>query len=176
MYNYSFKNELRKANDKELIKKIAKLISDKIPGITGGRKSTTKEDRAGVDLWLKHESGREIGVDLKIRSTDCRKFGNDDLALENISVKNGKTTKIGWTMDSKKLTEYVCWYWRDTKRIAIIPFQLLNAAAIKNMDSWAEKYAGATQTTDNRYKSSCVYVPLDVIWTAVANICEGGAL
>lgn len=167
MHNYSFQKQLNQTKDRKLILAIFKQLKTKIPGVIGGRQATPKEDHKGCDIYLRTANGREIGIDLKIRDKDCRAFGNDDVALEISSVEGAKT---GWTLDTSKTTEYIVWYWRDTQRIHIVPFALLQAAFIKYQQEWIDTYSTATQTTDHRYRSSCVFVPAAVVWQAMGAI------
>ena len=46
--------------------------------------------------------------------TKCHSICSQDIALETWSVI--EKLKIGWTRDLNKRSDYVLWFWLDTKR------------------------------------------------------------
>lgn len=134
-------------------------------------RASIEQDKTGVDFWVTLKNNKRIGIDVKIRDHD---FGKDDLALETWSVI--ETGKVGWTRDPQKQTDYIVWYWKDTKRYCIVPYLLLRKAFIQHWQAWRALYKSALQTTRQNgavWQSECVFVPRNVVWRAIYEISNG---
>lgn len=151
------------------------VLLENIPGAINVKMSSPDEDRAGTDWWVIPKNGRPLSVDLKARETDFReKTGKDDLALEIWSVK--ERAKVGWTRDLAKTTDYVLWFWKDTKRWCLIPFPMLCKVFIANYLTWSAQYETAIQftpSTSSGYHSECVFVPRKVVWLEIIKTYGG---
>jgi hypothetical protein len=144
------------------------------------KQGTHAEDKTGVDYWVHTNDNRAIGVDVKFRSTDRKRRGYDDLALETWSEI--ERSKIGWTRDANKMTDYVAWFWLDTGRYCILPFHLLRAVFTDKWEAWRQQYGYHHQVTSipgqPRFTSECVFVPRTTVWRAIYEHCswEGDSL
>ena len=175
MATYGFKSELAKSQDLSVNKKIASklrtYLNDRGYNIVSWKPGTEAEDRSGCDLWLNTSDGSRIAVDLKIRSKD---YGKEDVALENVSVgdefmRNIKS--IGWTLNTDKITDLVCWYWKDTDELFVVGFKLLVRAFKVNMKAWKTNYGERINSTTSRghkYYSKFICVPKAEVKRAIA--------
>lgn len=148
---------------------VSRILIDRFPGCTHITKASVDIDRNGTD-WLAHRrSVAALGIDLKLRKKD---YGNDDLALETWSVIDiaepypwsprvvGK--HVGWTRDPQKNTDYVLWYWRDTRRFVLIPFPPLCSVFQRLWQEWTLEYRCEPQHSrenGREWFSQCVFVP-----------------
>lgn len=153
---FNFDKQLHFSNNKTTISHIFGLLY-KHTKIKGHKKADIKDDKNGVDYWITTNKGNIKGIDLKIRDKD---FGNEDVALEIYS--NIEKQTIGWTIDDKKITDYIIWYWCDTKRLLIIDYKQLRILAKEKIDHWEDKYFTAEQR-NHGYTSLCVFVPIKEI-------------
>lgn len=139
---------------------IAKILRDRIPGCCDVTKADTDSDRSGTDYWAVRESGLPpLSIDVKVRSSDFAAKGKDDLALETWSVVR---SKIGWTRDSAKRTDYILWYWADTTRFVLVSFPALCRVFRAYWQTWRDQYECSVQTSGT-WQSECVFVPRDVV-------------
>lgn len=141
---------------------IATYLLTHIPLAAKVERANRADDRKGIDYWVTLQSGRVIGVDVKVRDKD---YGKDDLALETWSVMEKKV--IGWTRDANKQTDFILWIWKDTKRCVLLPFPWLCSIFIEHWETWQKKFKIARQNTENRYHSECVFVPRELVWTKI---------
>lgn len=149
----------------------------KIPLAASIRRAEKDDDKKGIDYWVTLLSGRVIGVDVKVRKTDWKKRGCDDVALECWSVVEKKI--VGWTRDTQKQTDYILFLWRDTGRCMLLAFPVLCSIFLKHWEEWSKTYQTAYQLTENsrssRWHSQCVYVPRRIIWQEVYLAFGGSA-
>lgn len=175
MATYGFNSELKKSQDFVINKKIASklqiYLNDRGYKIVSWKPGTEAEDRAGCDLWLVTSDGRRIAVDLKIRSKD---YGKEDVALENVSVGDEFMQNIkacGWVLNTDKITDLVCWYWKDTDELFAVGFQLLVLAFKSNYQTWKTNYGERINSTTSRghkYYSKFICVPKAEVKRAIA--------
>lgn len=169
---FDFKQALTISTGTSANRVIGDILLENIPGSTRAIQANQHNDRHGVDWWLEMQSGDFLGVDCKIREEDPKpKFGKDDLALETWSVVEKKV--VGWTLDDAKRTDYVFWFWKDTGRWCVVPFLLLRRAFQIHLVDWKAAFRVATQCTDRRYHSECVFVPRREVWAAIYKLSEG---
>lgn len=141
------------------------------PGEAPLRIVTTSEieDRAGVDYFAISPE-RHIPLQLKVRAQDCRKFGNNDIALE--TVCDTERNLPGWAVEQKASDAYLVSYWRDTRRFAG-PWRMSRvvAATVTKRSEWESRY-GIRSTFSNvgglRTESRYFFVPMDEFERAVA--------
>lgn len=153
-----------------------RLTSDVLLGFFPGAREILKResvqiDKQGVDLWVVLDNGKRLAVDVKVREKD---FGKDDLALEVWSVVENQV--IGWSLDEKKQTDYILWFWKDTRKFCIVPFPLLVKAFQHNRLTWLDNCEHPKQRThQNRriYHSECVFVPRRWVWGSIYAMCNG---
>ena len=174
---YGFNEQLIASNGVIACCDVAEVLRSRLPGCVRVTKTDAETDRTGVDFVAELSNGTLDGVDLKRRSKDCRRYGNDDVALEVWSVV-GK--KIGWSRDESKACRWVLWVWDDTGRFLLLPFAAVCAVFSANWRQWKELYKTATQVTPRTsgrdgWKSECVFVPRDVLISAVVEWANGFA-
>lgn len=173
---FDFDEQLSMSNDADSMVQLA--LCELFPGFANVYRSTTEEDRSGVDWWIEMPNGNRFGVDVKIRRSDfrCNDPDGDDLALETWSVVD---RKIGWSRDASKRCDYVMWYWADTRRICVLPFRQLAAVFIENWQEWVATYRTCRQTTTTpvgSYQSECVFVPRRIVWRKIYEIYGGNCV
>jgi hypothetical protein len=147
---------------------IGTLLVTLLVGATRAERATEQDDRNGTDWWVYRECGKRLSIDVKVRQTDWAAAhpNEDDLALESWSVL--ERHRPGWTRDANKRTDYVLWFWQDTRRFSLLPFPMLLAVFSESWEAWAELYRVAQQyTPDSGYHSECVFVPRRVVWRAI---------
>jgi len=152
--------------------KIEDILLKEIPTALECIKTTREDDLRGIDYYITLTNKKKISVDAKIRQKD---YGKDDLALEIWSKK--ETNIKGWTLDDDKLSDYIFWYWKDTKRFCLIPFLLLKESFKIKLEEWKKKHKTATQfTPDGGWHSECVFVPRQIVWDTIIELFGGGKL
>jgi hypothetical protein len=170
MNTFSFQERLAFSHGFAATRDMGEILIKEIPGAVSIEKSTLVQDKNGIDYFVNLSCGKRVSVDVKVREKD---FGKDDLALENWSVVR---IKRGWTLEMEKSSDYILWYWKDTKRWVLVPFLLLRKAFIQHGPCWWVKYPKRTQKSRNgiRYwESSCVFVPRKVVWDAMYEVSHG---
>lgn len=168
MSEYSFDERLRMSNGVTATSNLEEILCIVIPGAIEVVRASKSEDRSGIDYWVRRDCGRDLAVDVKNRETDFKKKGNDDLALEIWSDKKART--VGWTCDKNKKTDYILWFWQDTRRWALVPFVLLCAVFNAHLDKWSRLYKHGHQTSHKNghsWQSECVFVPRHEVWAAI---------
>ncbi len=129
-------------------------------------------NRKGIDYRAYLRRGATVDFDMKERVKGCADFWKDaplygifkpepELALEKWSVyPNGRTGKVGWTLDESKETHYTLHRFdpADTDQYFVLPFQLLRMAFRKNIDEWFRRFKHAKQSS-GAWQSECVFVP-----------------
>lgn len=168
---FNFQERLIMSNGISETEDVREIIVKDIPGAVNVIKAHALNDRRGVDYWVELGSGKMLSVDCKIRDRD---YGEDDLALETWSVIEQQ--KIGWTLDESKMADYIVWFWKDSRRYAVVPFLLLCRVFQERRQQWYNEYKHAQQKTimgTAVYHSECVFVPRRVVWGAMYNRFSG---
>lgn len=167
---YGFDERLVMSNGHAVSVDVREVLLQCIPGAVRSFKSSTRNDRLGVDWWVRMLGGRHLAVDAKVREEDWAAShpDQDDLAIETFSVV--EMDKIGWSRDAAKQCDYVLWLWKNTGRYCLIPFPLLCRVCQDNWQQWREQYKVAKQRTPWRggyYHSECVFVPRREVWAKI---------
>lgn len=166
----SFQDQMRMSegvNDKKDIKKI---LLEHFPNAVDVERANIAEDKNGTDYWVTMRSGQKNSVDVKVRKEDWAKRhpDEDDIALE---IWSKLQSKIGWTRNTTKRTDYILWIWLETGRNMLIPFPMLCSVFEKHWEEWSKTYKAPIQTTKNAngsfWKSQCVFVPRRVVWNSI---------
>ena len=133
-------------------------------------KSELYDDMKGVDYWLSQKAGNRIGVDVKRRKVDYFALkGEDDIALETYSDVEKK--KIGWTLDKRKMTDYVLWIWEDTGRYLVLPFPPLCTVFTSHVEEWKKSYKPIKQrSNEGQWYSECMFVSRLVVRRAINEV------
>lgn len=148
------------------------ILLSEIPNSIDVTKSDDFDDKNGTDWWVTRKYNQPLSIDLKAREKDFKDGNkNDDLALETWSIV--ESNKIGWTRDPSKNTDYILWFWKDTKRWCMLPFPMLCRVFSLNWQDWRSKYKTRKQATEVygqiAYHSECVFVPRQVVWDSIIN-------
>ncbi len=141
------------------------ILMSAIAGAARVRQASPGEDRDGTDWWVDLVDGHSLSVDLKARAEDWSVRGEDDLALETWSVVEKQAP--GWTLDLKKRTDYVLWWWQDTGRWCLVPFAMLRTVFFELAPEWRKRYRVCRQDTAGQWHSECIFVPRRVVWAAI---------
>lgn len=149
---------------------IAAILLENVQGAVNVIGANQRDDLTGVDYWVIMSSGTRFGVDCKVRAEDWATRGADDLALETWSMI--EQSRVGWTRDDKKKTDYVLWLWRDTGRWCLLPFVPLRTVFSRNWQRWATVY-GVKRQANKNYTSECIFVPRRIVWRAIYDLYGG---
>lgn len=142
-------------------RRVHQVLDRLIGPIAGLRRATLAEDLTGVDYWADRSGGRSLGVDLK-----CREDDYDDLLIEFES--NSATKSPGWTVDPKKVTDYVLYLWPSEE--VLLPYPQLRAAAVTHIAEWRKTYrekSDPTTTNGGAYRTRWIPVPDRVVYAAM---------
>ncbi len=146
------------------------ILAARLPALLAVRRAGVSDDRRGTDYWVERANGLPpLSVDVKIREKDWAKRGRDDVALETWSVCY---SRVGWTRDTAKRTDFVMWYWLDTKRFLLIPFPPLCVVFSRHWQEWARVFPTAPQTS-GEWESECVFVPRRILIERMGDWCSG---
>ena len=114
--------------------------------------------KKGIDKILHFDNGKQLLIDEKKRRKD---YG--DILLEEFS--NYEKRKPGWLHRSKH-TDYIVYAIMPSKKVFLLPFQLLWLAFSKNYIEWLNKY-GRKFAVNNGYTTSNIPVPVEVLLSAI---------
>jgi hypothetical protein len=161
---FTFEDQMKMSEGIGDIEDLQQFLLMHIPYAIRVERASISDDKSGTDYWVTDKFGHRHSVDLKARDHD---FGKDDYALETWSVIESQ--KIGWTRDPSKRTDYIFWYWIDTKRWALVPFLPLCSVFEKRWQEWRKKYKPYSQytKTGKGWHSECVFVPSRIVWGAM---------
>jgi hypothetical protein len=172
---FDFDQQLAMSQTPEVDNAIRRVLFKQIPGLLAIHRAHKKNDLRGVDYWLEL-SGRMQTVDVKVREKDFAMQGNpDNVCLE--LVANDRTDKPGWVLDPDKITDWVLVYFRDSKRSYLYPYQMLQAAVMRERSKWlanTKKTARqVTKTLSGCYGSQSLFVSNKDIWAVMYNLSQG---
>lgn len=149
MVVHSFERRLAHADRPEVRKRVDEILRVDLDAVHVER-AEIQDDKRGVDFWAVLRSNRKQGIDLKLRRRDW-----GDLYVELVSREAEDAP--GWTVDNKKITDYILFLWPD--RHLLIPYPQLRATVRRNETAYRERfgtlwaksetYAGATWRTEN---------------------------
>lgn len=154
-------------------------ITAMIPGVTTCRKTSTKEDRAGVDYEAVLRHGARLKIDAKARDRGASRFwhGEPDLALEVWSVipcPDLPKGKAGWTLSESSETDLILYTFdpSDTNELFLFGFQHLRAAFRQHIVLWRRMF-GEKEQSSGDWKSSCVFVPVSIVFSGIERVSRG---
>jgi hypothetical protein len=174
--SFTFQGQMQMSEGATDKKEIEAIILSSFPTAIKVERAKVADDKHGTDFWVTTRSGRVFSIDVKVRAKDysVNHPEKDDVALEIWSVIN---TKIGWTRDTEKQTDYILWIWLDSGRWMLVPFPMLCNVFSEHWEQWSKLYQVAIQTTKNRngfqWKSQCVFVPRKIVWVAIYDTFSG---
>lgn len=162
---YSFDQQFKMSEGVAESASVTDIILKEFPGAFSVEAATPKQDRSGVDRWVKMRAGHFLGIDVKAQSvySGC-------LPLETWSVVESK--RVGWTRDPDKRTDYILWFWEATGHFCLVPFPLLCTVFREKWQDWCKEYKPRKQYTKPRngrsgYHSECVFVPIRTVWAEI---------
>ena len=167
---FSFNKQLAMSHGNSSSSDVKDILLNEIPGALNVIPAHEFNDRQGTDYWIEHKRGRFLSVDVKVREKD---FGKDDLALETWSIVD---KSVGWTRNEEKQTDYILWFWKDTRRWCLVPFHLLCKVFQEKWEKWLNDYPCYRQFTKNNnggYYSECVFVPRREVWAQIYHHASG---
>lgn len=175
MRTFDFDQQLAMSQTPDVEAGIRRALFEGIPGLLAIHKAHKKNDLRGVDYWLELP-GRMQALDVKVRQHDFSLNGEaDNVCLE--LVANDRTEKPGWVLDPDKITDWVLVYFKDSSRSYLYPFQLLQAAVLKQRAKWkAERKKTArqiTKTLSGSYSSESLFVSNRDIWAGMYQLSNG---
>lgn len=174
MKTFDFEQQLAMSQTPDVDAGIRRALFEGIPGLLAIHKAHKNNDLRGVDYWLEL-TGRMQTVDVKVREQDFSLKGEvDNVCLE--LVANDRTEKPGWVLDPNKITDWVLVFFKDSGRSYLYPFQLLQAAVLKQRAKWKadmKKTARQiTKTLSGSYGSESLFVSNKDIWGAMYHLSQ----
>jgi hypothetical protein len=170
---YSFHEQVELSHEQEA--EIRAILLANIPGSRHAFPACRENDKRGTDWWVEMCGGFFLSIDLKIRKEDfaAKSDLTDDLALESWSVIEKRL--IGWSRNPSKRSDYILWYWLDTRRWCLVPFPPLCRVFCDRWEGWKLTHKVAQQhTPDNGdYHSECIFVPRREVWAAIYSTFSG---
>jgi len=172
MYDFGERLRFSQGHDQ---RGVTAILLDRVPNATGIRRASEVSDRQGTDYWVDRDHGHlpPLSVDVKVREEDWAAkpapFTADDLALETWSSIG---SKVGWTRDPDKRTDYILWWWCDTGRFFLVPFHPLCHVFSRKWSEWQERYKTRPQPNAG-WTSECVFVPRIVVVEALNRWSDG---
>lgn len=160
-YNYDIQHA--KSEDNEHISKLNEIYKnvfkyEELLRIKDTCEFTRNLQKSGVDVLLKLKDKKYLTIEEKFRFSDY-----EDLLIEIWSAK--ERNSIGWTIDDKKITDYLVYV---TNRIYFFDYKKLRNLAKENLDNWTNKYQMISVKNEG-YTSINLIIPLnavrDIYWT-----------
>ena len=155
------------------------LIADLLPGVVAVVKTSTDQDKTGIDYIATLRRGGSVFIDTKKREKGVANYwrwGEEELALEIWSVCPTATQlgRVGWTLDESKQTHYTLHFFdpSDSQRVFLLPFQLLRKAFREHYREWCATYPKARQNSGS-WHSECLFVPAPVVLQAIQQAMLG---
>lgn len=175
--DYSFDERLEFSKGRKLETDQA-TIKEMVAGATAVRQSTRNEERLGIDYVATLRGGAEVFIDAKARQAGCSRYWRHqqpELSLEKWSVtpeSSGGAGKVGWTLSEVKSTDLILFTFApdDCLDCYLLPFQHLRLAFRRNVSEWESLFGLKTQSTDGRYQSACICVPVDLVFDAMIDV------
>lgn len=105
-----------------------------------------RQDRKGSDIIVILRGGKRLRVDLKIRSSDPLRWGNDDLAIEIWSVVEKRIPGY-----YAKNTDYIIWIFEDSLRAVAVPYRSFRGRVAAKRQQMIQHLPIRRQATVDRY-------------------------
>ncbi len=121
--------------------------------------------KQGADKIIKFINGKQLLIDEKKRRVD---YG--DILLEEWS--NYEERKIGWVADTNKKTDYIVYAIMPSKKVYLLPYNLLQMVWVKNYKKWKTTY-GVLFAKNPNYRTSNIPIPVNILLDSIRNEMEG---
>ncbi len=154
---------------------VTETIRAMLDGCAEVRESTRQEEKVGVDYVATLRGGAMVLIDEKRRDVGAIKFwhhGQPELALEVWSVVPSDSNRgvAGWTLSEQKQTDLVLFTFSDIPDCYLLPFQPLRVAFRRKFAEWRAVFRSADQSTDGRYHSRSIFIPVDLVTEAIVEV------
>jgi hypothetical protein len=160
---HEFDRRFAEADRPEVQERVTEILRRDLDAIDVTR-STPSEDKQGVDFWAHRAHNRRLGVDLKFRRRDW-----GDIHIELVSRVAERTP--GWTIDQKKITDYVLYLLPKTH--LLLPFAQLQAAVRRNEAYYRESYGitpAKSKSQDAAWATEGAAIPVGVLFRDIFGI------
>jgi hypothetical protein len=184
---HDFKQQLEYANVNTTPSKLLVFYKSVFPWLSSVEKVTDLGlQKQGIDTVVKFPSGKEIYFDEKVRSKDW-----GDILIEEFSVwrnypyLNGNEIDrfefpVGWKrfglkpgwISGEKITDYITYIIKPSKKVYFLPFLLLQAAWCKRYREWLAIY-GRKPASNKGYKTTNIPIEIDVLYRAIYEARNG---
>ncbi|MDQ8186812.1 hypothetical protein [Pelagicoccus sp. SDUM812002] len=145
-----FSQDLRRSRQDTQELPLEQIIRGLFPDLISLQTSVTdREDISGTDALIRLSDDQRLKTDLKFRTLDPRRFGNDDLAVETWSVFEKKIPGY-----RGKQTDVLIWIFKDTHRAVAVPFHAYRKRVAEKRKMLLRTLPTQTQTTINHYGQS----------------------
>ncbi len=162
-------------------------IREMIPGCIHVEKTSTHDDRQGVDYLAHMRRGDVLKIDGKTREKNAEKYwkSGPELALEIWSVAPGgkfnipeDQARVGWTLNTAKHVDLILYTFNPATcaEAYLLPFPLLRSAFYQNLKAWEQRYPPKGQsswTNSRQWESVCMFVPVDVVIDSINRASRG---
>ena len=155
-----------------------RIIREIIPHCTKVEKTSSIEDKGGVDYVAHLLDGGKVNVDVKTRDKGASRYwksGEPELALEIWSVcpERGQDGKRGWTLSSSTQVDYILYKFheQDSNKVYMLPYQQLRMSFLRNGREWIKRY-GRKRQYSGKWQSEAVFVPVSQVLKGILNEME----
>ncbi len=141
-----FNKDLARSQRPEVDVLVRLAIKKQFPEVLAIHPAHSKNDKLGIDYWLEFENGVNETLDVKVREEDYTLRGDDRTACLEL-IANTNSGKPGWTVDPSKRTNWVMFFYVETKKAFTYHARELRSAVIAGLEGLKEKgKAGHTRT------------------------------
>ena len=118
-----------------------------------------KQDQLkGIDKRIILKTGGEVTIDEK-----CRRKDYGDIFIELVS--NTETKKLGWLYYST--CDYIMYFTEPTRKVYLLPFELLKMAWIENKVLWQQQYK-IRECVNKGYNSKGICIPTSILLNSIS--------
>jgi len=141
-----FNADLARSQRTEVDAVVRQAIKAQFPEVLAIHAAHSENDKIGVDYWLEFENGAMEALDVKVREEDYTLRGDDRTACLEL-VANTGTGKAGWAVDPAKRTNWIMFFYVETRKAFTYQARELRSAVIAGLDGLKETgKAGHTRT------------------------------
>lgn len=152
----SFNADLARSQRPEVDAVIRQAIKAQFPEVLAIHAAHSENDKIGVDYWLEFENGAMEALDVKVREKDYAIHGDDRTACLEL-VANTRSGKAGWTVDTAKRTNWIMFFYVETRKAFTYQARELRSAVIAGLDV-LKKTGKAGRTQTGGYLSEYLFV------------------
>lgn len=158
--NSDFEKDLIYSKEKDFLEKVDNLYRKVFPDFVEiDRNVGLSQDKAGIDVIITLESGKQLFIDEKKRRKNYR-----DILLE--IHHDEKENKLGYILDPKKKTDFIVYIIEPTSEVFIFSTHLLKKVLIDNFKEWKDEF-GVLRTDPQPWISTGIPVPSERIYLAM---------